>query len=283
MVALAHHRAGDAALADLALHLLATLEDRGALGVQHDPVVVLEVGHALGEGRQRQRVGADIHLAVAVADRERAAAARPHQDVVAAAEQRDQREGAAQPFHRLAHRLLGRHLALEKRGEELRHHFGVGVAVEAAALGHKLVLQFLEVLDDAVVHDRHPVGGDGMGVALRRLAVGRPARVADADRARQRLRAEPRLEVDQLALGAAAIDVAVDQGGDARRVVAAIFQPLQRLDQQGRDGGLADDSDDAAHGRIVRKEGVISSSWPAWPPPRGPSASHEAARPAPSL
>ena len=69
----------------------------------------------------------------------------------------------------------------------------------------------------------------------------------------QRLRAEPRLEVDQLALGPAAVDVAVDQGGDARRVVAAIFQPLQRLDQQGRDGGLADDSDDAAHGMPSRK------------------------------
>ena len=94
-----------------------------------------------------------------------------------------------------------------------------------------------------------------MGVALRRLAVGRPARVADADRAGQRLAAEPRLEIDQLALGAAALDVAVDQRGDARRIVAAIFQPLQRLDQQGRDRRLADDSDDAAHGRIVRREG----------------------------
>ena len=44
--------------------------------------------------------------------------------------------------------------------------------------------------------------------------------------------AEPRLEVGQLALGAAALDVAVHQGGDARRIVAAIFQPLQRVDQQ---------------------------------------------------
>ncbi len=47
--------------------------------------------------------------------------------------------------------------------------------------------------------------------------MGRPARVADADRARQRLAAEPRLEVHKLAFGAPALDVAVDQGGDARR------------------------------------------------------------------
>ena len=94
------------------------------------------------------------------------------------------------------------------------------------------------------------LGGDGMGVALGGLAVGRPARVADADRARQRLAAEPRLEVHKLALGAPALDVAVDQGGDAGRIVAAIFQALQRLDQQGGDRRLADDSDDAAHVRF---------------------------------
>ena len=51
-----------------------------------------------------------------------------------------------------------------------------------------------------------------MGVALGRHAVRRPARVADADRAGQRLAAEPRLEVAELALGAAALDVAVRPG-----------------------------------------------------------------------
>ena len=120
----------------------------------------------------------------------------------------------------------------------------------------ELVLQLLEVLDDAVVHDRDAVGGDGMGVALGRLAVGRPARVADADRAGQRLAAETRLEVHELAFGAPALDVAVDQGGDAGQVVAAIFQALQRLDQQGGDGCLADDSDDAAHVRFPLEQEV---------------------------
>ena len=88
-----------------------------------------------------------------------------------------------------------------------------------------------------------------MGWALRsdRLAVGRPARVADADRARQRLGAEPRLEIDQLALGAAALDVAVDQGGDARRVVAAIFQPLQRLDECAHNRLPSENAHDPTH------------------------------------
>jgi len=55
--------------------------------------------------------------------------------------------------------------------------------------------------------------------------------MADADRAGQRLLHQPLLELYQLALGAPAVDVAVDQGGDAGRVIAAIFQALQRVDQ----------------------------------------------------
>ena len=54
-------------------------------------------------------------------------------------------------------------------------------------------------------------------------------------------------QVAQLALGAAAVDVAVHQRGDAGAVIAAIFQPPQRLQQQRRRGTRADDADDAAH------------------------------------
>jgi hypothetical protein len=62
-------------------------------------------------------------------------------------------------------------------GEELGHHLGVGVAVEGTALGHKLVLQLLEVLDDAIVHDGHRLeyrGYDSAGVATPRPAGARP-------------------------------------------------------------------------------------------------------------
>jgi hypothetical protein len=48
--------------------------------------------------------------------------------------------------------------------------------------------------------------------------------MADADRALHRLAFEPRNEVRQLAFGAAALDAAIDQGGDPGRIVAAVFQ-----------------------------------------------------------
>ncbi len=67
------------------------------LRMQHGPVAVLEIGDAVGERRERDRVGAEIHLAVAVADGERRALARADQQVVLALEQEGERERAAQP------------------------------------------------------------------------------------------------------------------------------------------------------------------------------------------
>ena len=86
-----------------------------------------------------------------------------------------------------------------------------------------------------------------MRVALDRRAVRRPARVADAGVALQRLLQQARLEVAQLALGAAALEVAVLDGGDAGRVIAAILEPTQRVDEVGRDRLLPENADDAAH------------------------------------
>ncbi len=41
------------------------------------------------------------------------------------------------------------------------------------------------------------------------------------------------LQLADLALGAAAFDLAVDHGGDAGGIVAPVFQPLQAIDQPG--------------------------------------------------
>ena len=97
--------------------------------------------------------------------------------------------------------------------------------------------------DDALVHVR-------MGVALDGLAVRGPARVADADVALQRLVGKAQLEVLQLALGAAAVQVAVLDGGDAGRIIAAIFEPPQRVDEVARHRLLSENADDAAHALV---------------------------------
>ncbi len=86
-----------------------------------------------------------------------------------------------------------------------------------------------------------------MGIALGGRAMGGPARVADPGAAGERRPVQRRRQVGQLALGAAAVDVAVHQGGDAGAVIAAIFQALQRLQQHGGRRSGPDHAHDAAH------------------------------------
>ena len=69
-------------------------------------------------------------------------------------------------------------------------------------------------------------------------------------------------ELDELAGRAAALDVAVDQRGDAGGIIAAIFEPLQRFQDEGRYVARSRNADDAAHylarpssSRFVRAHG----------------------------
>ena len=99
-----------------------------ALARHHGPVAVFEIADGVGERRQRDRVGAEEHLAVAIADRERRALAGADQQILLAGEQEGERERAAQPRQRRLHGV-GRRLALlHLVGDEMRDHFGVGFA-----------------------------------------------------------------------------------------------------------------------------------------------------------
>ena len=152
-----------------------------------------------------------------------------------------------QALQRRLGRLDRRQALIQIVGDEMQHRLGVGLGLERVALGGELLAQLLEVLDDAVVHDGDALVHVRVGVALDRLAVRGPARVADAGAALQGLVGEPQLQVLELALGAPAIEVAVLDGGDAGRVVAAIFEPPQRVDEIARHRPSAKNADDAAH------------------------------------
>ena len=117
---------------------------------------------------------------------------------------------------------------------EDRHRLGVGLGAEDIAELGELAAQRLEILDDAVMDDGHPVGRDRVGVGLGRQAMGRPAGVADADHPLHRLVVEPSGEVDELALGAPAFDPAVDQGRDPGRIIAAVFEAPQPFEKSRR-------------------------------------------------
>ena len=78
----------------------------------------------------------------------------------------------------------------------------------------------------------------------------RPARVPDAARTREIEMPDRVLEAFDFALAMEHLQVAVLLDGDSRRIVAAILQALQALDENVFDGTLPGIPDDAAHTRI---------------------------------
>ncbi len=182
-----------------------------------------------------------------MADGERRALPGPDHQVVLAGEDDGERKSAAQPLQRGLGRLDRRQAPIEVVADQVQHRLGVGLGLEGVALGGELVAQLLEVLDDAVVHDGDAIVHVRVGVALDRLAVRGPARVAEAGAPLQGMVGEPQLQVLELALGAPAIEMAVLDGGDTCRVIAAIFEPPQRVDEIARHRLLPENADDAAH------------------------------------
>ncbi len=223
------------------------VEDGGALAVQDHPVAIFEIADRVGERAERDRVRAEIHFALAMADRERRAVAGADHQVVIAGEDEAEREGAAQLRQHRPHRLDRRDAALEQIVDQMHHDLGVGLGREHRALGLEFRAQFAEILDDAVMHHGDAFGGVRMGIVLGRPAMGGPAGVPDAGVAAERLGLEPGLEVLQLALGAPPRQSAVLQRSDPRGIVAAIFEPLQRIHQLLRDRSASKNADDAAH------------------------------------
>jgi bifunctional UDP-N-acetylglucosamine pyrophosphorylase/glucosamine-1-phosphate N-acetyltransferase len=80
------------------------------------------------------------------------------------------------------------------------------------------------------------------------LGVDNRSKLADADGAGERLVVQALFQVLQFAFGAAARELAALQRGDARGIIATIFEPLQRIDQLSGDGLAAEYPNDPTHG-----------------------------------
>ena len=120
--------------------------------------------------------------------------------------------------------------------DEVGDDLAVGLRVELATFGKQLFAEDFEILDDAVVDQRNRTDDVRVGVADGRLAMGCPAGVGDADVAGERFGIERSAEILELALGAAAFELAVDDGTDTGRVITAIFEPLEPGEQAFGDG-----------------------------------------------
>ena len=97
------------------------------------------------------------------------------------------------------------------------------------------------------MNDGELLGGVGVGIALRRRAMRCPACVPDADVTFQWLGTQPLVEVDKFALGAPPGQHPALKRCDAGRIVAAIFKPLQRIDEERSNRLKADNPNNPAH------------------------------------
>ena len=133
---------------------------------------------------------------------------------------------------------------------EMGQHFGVGIREKGVAFGEKFVLDFLKVLDDAVVDDGNGavLGEMRVGVAFHGQSVGGPARVPYAGRGQKiGVVRQLGLQCRQLARSLDHMKPARLFEGHARRVIASVFQAMQSFHQQGHGGTMSAVANDSAH------------------------------------
>src|SRR5207249_6595820 len=115
--------------------------------------------------------------------------------------------------------------------DQVRDELGVGLRRHGPAAALERGTQLQVVLDDAVVDEDYLASAVRMRVLLRRTPMRRPARVADAGRALERLLAQQPGQAGELAHAAAALYVLVRDGREARRVVAAVLELAESCNQ----------------------------------------------------
>ena len=121
--------------------------------------------------------------------------------------------------------------------DKMRNGFGVGLGLELITMRFKAFAQFLVVFNDAVVNDCNLAlaAEMRMRVAVGRFAVSRPAGVADAAGAFHIAAdlTDLLLKVSDAAAGLYDAQAFLSECGDTGRVISAIFQTVQTLDQNG--------------------------------------------------
>ena len=117
---------------------------------------------------------------------------------------------------------------------QMRNHLGVRFRLERHSASFQAIPELPVVFDDAVLHHGHPTIDTSVrvGIALLRLAMGGPTRVADAALPGGPQSLHPLTEVDELAFGPQAGELSLaGHRRQASGVVAAVLQLPQTFEQ----------------------------------------------------
>ncbi len=193
-------------------------------------ITILEKDEATGFRNQRRHVGGNQHLVFGDTDYQRAAAACRDQATRLVLADDAERKGAFKIGNRRLHRAE-QVLALVEVVVNLMHDYlGIGLRVTADLL---LFAKFVVVFDDAVVDQRHALVTDmRMRVLLTRNSVRGPAGMRDAGHAADRILLQCTGQLGDLAdLAYTFQQCIITLHRHTGRIITAVFQPAQAIDQ----------------------------------------------------
>ena len=217
----------------------------------HRHVLVLEDDDVAGVSEQRGNIGGEIRLSLSQAHHDAARAVLGRDQAIRRAlGQHHDSVRALQLPQRPPYRLLQSRRVLEMPLDEMRDDLGVRLGREDVPLGGQALLDGEVVLDDAVVdHDeRARAVRMRMRVLVGRPSMGRPAGMADADASPHGPLAEDALQYLDATCRAPDLESARPQHGHAGRVVAAILELLEPVDDDSHRVFVPQVTDDSAHG-----------------------------------
>ena len=214
-------------------------------------LAVVQIRHVAGVRDQRGDVRGDEATALAIAQQQRRILARGNKPIRLVRADHAEGIGALDAVKQAVHGVEDVAAVVEVIFQQLGDDLRVGVRAEAHALCQQKFLDLQIVFDDAVMDDGHAavLADVGMGVDVVRLAVRGPAGVPQADAALDGPAALDQVAQHlQAALGFLHLQHVLRRNdGNARRVVPAIFQPCQPVQQDGRGLFCANITNNTAH------------------------------------
>lgn len=194
---------------------------------QNGDLAVLHIRHIARVFDKRGHVGGDEAASVAVADQKRRVLARGVDAVRLVGAENAERIRALDAVQHHVQRIQNGAGLLIEMVEKLRDDLTVGLGGEMHALFLQILAQLHVVFDDAVVDERDlaVLADMRVRVGVIRLAVGRPAGMADAGHPMQRRAVIGHLDqILETALGLGELKPAFTCDADAGGVVAPVFQ-----------------------------------------------------------
>jgi|GEM_PF-4369728 len=193
-------------------------------------LAIFEKDHLASVGKHRRNIGGNEIFPLPLADNQRRTELGGDHFVRLRGAENRHRVGSLNLAESQTYGSFEITALLEVFFNQVGDNFSIGLRTEIVSHPLQTFFQFQVVFDDAIMHHHNTPRPVRVGIDLRWPPVGRPAGVADATGAGCRLVLENLFQIDQLPFGAADLRLTAVEGADPGRVIAAVFQSPQAVD-----------------------------------------------------